>query len=103
MEGSFARGVHEESDPGVSISVCVIKTLVTEELIAGPWGGVHAYLSAVSTVNAAVSTQKLKTAPQAGRQAARFFSQACPQPVQVQHVVQTPRLPTSAQPISSSD
>lgn len=42
----FCERNPEKSDPGVSISVCVIKTLMTEELITQP-GWVHAYLSAV--------------------------------------------------------
>lgn len=40
----FHRRNPGESDPRISISVCVIKALMTEELITSP-GWVHAYLS----------------------------------------------------------
>ena len=61
--GTFFRKRNpEESDPWISISVCVIKTLMTEELITRLGWGPCIFVCS-STVNAAVSTQT-QTTPQ---------------------------------------
>lgn len=52
----------EESDPWISISVCMIKTLMTEELITSLGWGPCIFVCSF-TVNAAVSTQT-QTTPQ---------------------------------------
>lgn len=52
----------EDSDPWISISVCMIKTLMTEELITRRGWGPCIFVCS-STVNVAVSTQT-QTTPQ---------------------------------------
>lgn len=58
----FCRRNPRESDPWISISVCMIKTLMTEELITSLGWGPCIFVCS-STVNAAVSTQT-QTTPQ---------------------------------------